>query len=108
MNLGDFGSFGTGMLGNKGEEVSSGCRRDPGGGRSLKDRGWTFLRKGLPAHALSQPSCVPCTCPSWVFLGSAVTAYLVIGWKLQRAQIFVEVFSLERTGIHLACRWVLG
>jgi hypothetical protein len=104
MNLGDFGSFGTGMLVNKGEEVSSICRRDRGG--SLKDRGWTFLRKGRSAHALSQSSRV--LAYPWVFLGSAVAAYLVIGWNLQRAQIFVEVSSLERTGIHLACRWLLG
>lgn len=37
--------------------------------------------------------------PSWT---QRVAAYLVMGWNLQGAQIFVEVSSLERTGVHLA------
>lgn len=47
-------------------------------------------------------SFLTCTCLSLGLLGLSVSAYLGIGWNLQRAQVFVEVSSWERTGIHLA------
>lgn len=93
MDVRDFGSFGTKMLVNK--EVSSISR-----GSLLRDRGYTFFEEG-PARPRGF-SFLTCTCPFLGCPGLSMSAYLHLGWNLQRAQVFVEVSSWERTGIHLA------
>lgn len=102
MHLEDFGSFGTRMLVNKEGSCPVSVGRVMG---SLSEGQRLAL-----SHPEEQPACpcgfsfLICTSPSEGLPGLSVATYLVMGWSLQQAQIFVEVAWSGRTGIHLAIR----